>query len=397
VFAYLDCFSGVSGDKFLGALLSAGLSPDVLRDRLAELGLPGWSLRVEQVTRGGLAGTRVTVDVDSGQPQRDWAAIRALIEGAALDPAIRDGALRAFGLLAEAEAEAHGVPVDTVHFHEVGAVDSIVDIVGVAVGVHELGVDDVWASHVRVGHGTVDTSHGVLPVPAPATALLLRGVPTYAGDAEGEMTTPTGASLLRAFVTRYAPMPPSRTVAEGWGAGTREVHGVPNLLRLTLSARELGGAELEEVAVLESAIDHVTPELLAAALDMLLEEGALDAWASPIQMKKRRLGSEVTVLARPQDAERLTRALIMQTGTLGVRRRLQWRHVAPRRSETVTTSLGIVRVKVTGHGDALCVRPENDDVVAIARSTGIPLESVARRLTQETETAIRAQEDDTPR
>jgi uncharacterized protein (TIGR00299 family) protein len=291
----------------------------------------------------------------------------------------------------------HGVPVESVHFHEVGAVDSIVDLVGVAIGVHELGLEDVWASHVRVGHGTVDTSHGVLPVPAPATAELLRGVPTYSGDAEGEMTTPTGAALLRAFVTRYAPMPPGRTVAEGWGAGTRDVPDVANLLRLTLSERELGGGELEEVAVLESAIDHVTPELLAAALDILLEEGALDAWASPIQMKKRRLGSEVTVLARPQDAERLTQVLVMQTGTLGVRRRLQWRHVAPRRSETVTTSLGVVRVKVAGHGDALRVRPENDDVVAIARSTGIPLESVARRLTQEAETAIRAQEDSTPR
>ncbi len=392
MFAYLDCFSGVSGDKFLGALVSAGLSPDVLRERLTGLGLPGWVLRAGPATRGGLAGTLVTVIVAGDQPQRDWAAIRSLIEGSTLTAAAREGALRAFTVLAEAEARVHGVDVERVHFHEVGAVDSIIDIVGTAIGLDELGIDELWASPVRVGHGTVRTSHGELPVPAPATAGLLNGVPTYAGEAEGEMTTPTGAALLRAFVRRYAPMPPSRTIAEGWGAGTRDVPGVANLLRLTVAERDLGGGDLEEVAVLESAIDHVTPELLAAALDILLEEGALDAWATPVQMKKRRLGSEVTVLSRPADAERLTQILIRQTGTLGVRRRLQWRAVAPRRSDTLTTSLGLVRVKISGSGEDLRVRPENDDIVAIARSTGMSLDTVSRRLTREAEALVRAKD-----
>ena len=196
-------------------------------------------------------------------------------------------------MLAEAEAAVHGVPVERVHFHEVGAVDSIVDIVGAAIGVVELGIDELWSSPVRVGRGTVMTSHGELPIPAPATAALLRDVPVYAGDFEGEMTTPTGAAILRTLVTRYAPMPPMRVTAEGWGAGSRELP-MANLLRLSLGEREPGG-ELQEVTVLESTLDHVTPELLAATIDLLLAEGALDAWADPVTMKKRRSGSEVTV------------------------------------------------------------------------------------------------------
>lgn len=384
MFAYLDCFSGVSGDKFLGALVGAGLSVDTLRERLGALDLQGWSLSTEQVRRGGLAGTLVTVRVEPGQPSRDWASIRALIEGSRLEPVVRGSALSAFALLAEAEAEVHGVEVERVHFHEVGAVDSIVDIVGTAIGLRELAIDALWASPVRVGHGTVTTAHGELPVPAPATARLLRGVPLYAGEQPGEMTTPTGAALLAAFATRYAPMPPMRVGVDGYGAGTREVPGVPNVLRLSIGELESGG-ELHEVTVLETAVDHITPEHLASAIELLLEDGALDAFAEPVSMKKGRLGSSVTVIASPHDAERLTQALMRHTGTLGVRRTPTWRSVAPRRSETVETSLGTVRVKIGGDGDSLRVRPENDDVVRVARETGLPIDVVARRLADEAE------------
>jgi uncharacterized protein (TIGR00299 family) protein len=389
VFGHLDCGSGISGDKFLGALVDAGLPVDVLRERLSLLPLGGWALAAERVSRGGLAGTLVTVAVDGEQPPRDWAAIRGMLESSSLDPRVRDGALRAFSLLAEAEADAHGVEVERVHFHEVGAVDSIVDIVGSAIGIAELGIVELWATSVRLGHGTVATSHGELPVPAPATARLLHGVPVYAGEAPGEMTTPTGAALLRAFVTRFAPLPPMTIVREGWGAGSRDVAGVPNVARLLLGELETGDGDLEEVAVLETAVDHITPEHLAAAIDVLLAEGALDAWATPVTMKKRRLGSEVTVLAAPAEAERLSGALMRHTGTLGVRRTLTWRSVAPRESRTIETSSGPVRVKVAGVGDALRVRPENDDVVRIARGTGEPVDVVARRLASEAETALR--------
>jgi uncharacterized protein (TIGR00299 family) protein len=394
VFGHLDCSSGISGDKLLGALIGAGLSADVLRERLSALPLGGWTLETERVSRGGLAGTLVTVAVEEVQPSRDWAAIRTMLESSSLPDRARDGALRTFALLAEAEAGAHGVEVDRVHFHEVGAVDSIVDIVGAAIGIEELGIDELWATPVRLGHGTVATSHGELPVPAPATARLLAGVPVYAGDAPGEMTTPTGAALLRAHVARFAPVPPMTIVGEGWGAGSRDVEGVPNVTRLLLGERDLGGGDLQEVAVLETAVDHISPEHLAAALDILLAEGALDAWATPVTMKKRRLGSEVTVLAPPAEAERLSAALVRHTGTLGVRRTLTWRSVAARESRTVATTSGPIRVKVAGAGGARRVRPENDDVVRIARETGDPVDVTARRLAAEAEAALR--EESTP-
>jgi uncharacterized protein (TIGR00299 family) protein len=387
MFGFLDCFSGVSGDKFLGALIGAGLDPALLEERLRLLGIEGWRLEVAQVQRAGLPGTQVDVIVEDRQPSRDWRTIRGLIEDSALTDAEKSGALRAFGLLAEAEAHVHGVEVDDVHFHEVGAVDSIVDMVGTAIGMSALGITELWSTPVRVGRGMVTTAHGELPVPAPATAELMRGVPIYAGELDGEMTTPTGAALLRAFVTRFAPLPPVRVSAEGWGAGTREL-AIPNLLRLTLGEQDLGGGDLSEVAVLETSVDNVTPELLAATVDLLLQEGALDAWTEPVRMKKGRLGSAVTVVATPQEAHRLTDLLMVHTGTLGVRRTLTWREVAPRRVEEVDTSLGRVRVKVQGAGASARVRPENDDVVAIARATGLPLDRVARTLTEEAERAL---------
>jgi uncharacterized protein (TIGR00299 family) protein len=388
MFAFLDCVSGVSGDKFLGALVGAGLDPDLLRERLGLLDVGGYALEVAEVRKAGLPGTKVDVVVEQGQPQRDWKAIRELIGESRLSDPVKQRALNAFGRLATAEATVHGVAVDDVHFHEVGAVDSIVDIVGGAIGVTELGIGEVWATPVRLGRGLVSTSHGMLPVPAPATAELLRGVPVYAGELEGEMTTPTGAALLGALVTRYAPMPPMTVAREGWGAGARDLP-IPNLLRLTLGEPALGGGGLTEIAVLQSAIDHVTGELLAATLDIALAEGALDAWAEPIRMKKGRVGTEVTVIARVEDAARLTDLLVLHTGTLGVRRTITWRQVDARRIETISTTLGTVRVKVQGSGAALRVRPENDDVVAIARSTGMPLDRVARTLTEEAETVLR--------
>jgi uncharacterized protein (TIGR00299 family) protein len=378
VFAYLDCSSGASGDKFLGALVGAGLSPDVLREQLSVLSLGGYTIKVHEVHSAGLAGTKVDVLVTADQPSRDWQTIRGLISGSRLDPRVKATALGAFEHLAYAEAAAHGTDVERVHFHEVGAVDSIVDIVGTAIGVHALHIDEMWSSPVRLGRGKVSTSHGELPVPAPATSRLLAGVPVYAGELEGEMTTPTGAALLRTLVTRYAAMPPMRILGEGWGAGTRELP-IPNLLRLMVGPLEMGGGGLVEIAVLESLIDNATPELLA---------GALDAWSEPVSMKKKRLGAEVTLLAHPEDSARLTQLLMRHTGTLGVRRRMEWRQISPRRVETVTTSLGPVRVKVQGEGPTLRARPENDDVIAITRSTGLPLDRVARILTDEAEAVL---------
>jgi uncharacterized protein (TIGR00299 family) protein len=389
-FGFLDCFSGISGDKFLGALIGAGLEPALLKERLAALDVPGWELRAETVLSSGISGTKVTVDVEPGQRSRDWRTIREIIERSSLEAPVRESALAAFAALAEAEATVHGCAVEDVHFHEVGAVDSIVDIVGAAIGLAELGITELWSTPVRLGSGTVMTSHGELPVPAPATARLLRGIPVYAGEIPGELTTPTGATLLRAFVSRYAPMPPIRVSAEGWGAGTLKL-ALPNLLRLSVGERETGG-DVEEVVVLETCIDHETAEIISATIDLLLEEGALDAWSEPVRMKKGRLGTGVTVLARTGDTERLSELLMRHTGTLGVRRTPTWRQLAPRRLTSVTTSLGTVRVKVQGEGADLRARPESDDVVAVARATGLPLGQVMRRLTEEARAALRSEE-----
>lgn len=384
MFGYLDCSSGVSGDKLLGAIVDAGLSADILCRHLDTLPIAGWRLRAEHVKRAGLAGTLVSVEASDEQPSRSWHDIEVMLHKAQLPGKSRNAALRAFRLLAEAEADAHGVKVRDVHFHEVGAIDSIVDVVGTAIGLSELGIDELWATPVCVGSGTVETAHGTLPVPAPATARLLVGVPTYAGPIEGEMTTPTGAALLRAFVTRYAPMPPLTATALGHGAGSRDLE-VPNLLRLTVGERQDPNAELEQVAVLESAIDHVAPETLADALELVLEAGALDVWQAPIVMKKGRLASAVTVMARPQDASRLSDELMRQTGTLGVRRTLVWRSVAERHGEVSETPLGAVRMKVAepSPGAPPVARPEADDVEAVARRTGMAIKDVAARLAKE--------------
>ncbi len=386
VFGYLDCFSGVSGDKFLGALVDAGLSLDRLRERLAGLAMGEWSLAAEDVTRGGLRATRISVNVAGQQPPRSWPEIEALVNGSAISQPALDGALRAFRLLAEAEAKVHGVPLEVVHFHEVGAVDSIVDVVGVAVGLEELGITDLWASPVCTGFGTVPTEHGVLPVPAPATAELLLGVPTYGGCAEGEMTTPTGAALVRAFVSRFGPSPAGAGTAIGYGAGSRDP-AVPNVLRLTVYPPDAAREDLEQVTVLESVIDHISPEQLASALELVLEAGALDVWQSPVVMKKGRLGSAVTIISTPDDASRLSDELMRQTGTLGVRRTPTWRSVAPRHEEVVDTTLGEVRVKVGGTPEAERARPESDEVARIARETGAAVRRVAERLARETSVA----------
>lgn len=383
MFGYLDCFSGVSGDKFLGALVDAGLPAATLRDRLAGLGLDGWSLESRDVLRAGARGTRVEVLAQGGQPSRSYADIRGLLAGADLPEEVRERAQLVFEVLARAEARVHDVPVDEVHFHEVGAVDSIIDIVGVSIGLVELDVDELWASPVRLGYGTVETAHGTLPVPAPATAELLSGVPVYGGDVEGEMTTPTGAALLRAFVTRYAPPPPAEMRAQGYGAGTRDPVQIPNLLGLGLYERGPWEGADELVMLLETVIDHLSPEQLAVALDMVREAGALDVWQRPVVMKKGRLAVEVTVMARPEDAPGLTAELMRQTGTLGVRRHEVWRSVARRRTQRMATDLGVVRVKSADLAGAERSRPESDDVARIAREIGEGVAEVAKKLSEE--------------
>ncbi len=382
--AYLDCSTGISGDKFLGALIGAGFSAEALRESLAPLGFED-AVTVREVRSSGMAAIGIAVADEPDARLRHWSDIRALLESAALDAPVRDGALRAFTLLAEAEARVHGCAVGDVHFHEVGAADTIVDIVGVAAGLNALGIERLVCTHVALGSGTVNTSHGMLPVPAPATAALLEGVPAYGGDIASELTTPTGAALLRAFVDEYGAMPEMTVRASGAGAGTRDI-GVPNIARILLGdAPQPAAADpgTEDVVVLESNVDHLSAEHLAYAAERLLDAGALDVWQTPIVMKKGRAAVALSVLATPDSAASLAARIMGETGSLGVRVVPVRRHIAERDVVEVETSLGRVRVKTWQIGERSGVRAEFDDVARIATESDRPAAEIAALLADE--------------
>ncbi len=374
---YLDCSTGISGDKFLGALLDLGtqsgaFTADDLRAIVARLA-PEAVVAVERVVSRGVTatGVRVTTAPDAEPHSRTWADIRALIEAAALPDRVRTTSLAAFEALAVAEAGVHGTDVDRVHFHEVGAIDSIVDMVGVCAGVHALGIDRLVVSEVAVGSGTVETSHGTLAVPAPATAALLIGVPILGGPATGELTTPTGAALLGALADEYGPLPTLTIERIGTGAGTRDI-GCPNVCRLSIGSTA-DGLTPETVAVLETNIDHLSAEQLAYAAEELLAAGALDVWQTPIVMKKGRLAVTLSVLTDESTAATTAARIVALTGSLGVRVTPQQRFISKRDVVTVETPWGPARAKV-GAGR---VRPEHDDVARIARTHGLEYDEVA--------------------
>jgi len=399
--AHLDLSSGASGDKLLGALLHAGeraavargLGADVpvfvaddLRVVLAAIA-PEARLVTERVVKGGISAMALRVEADSQPPSRHWKDIRALIEAAPITDGARARALRAFELVAEAEALVHGTDVDHVHFHEVGGIDSIADIMGVSVALDALGIDELICTPPALGSGTVETSHGTLPVPAPATAEILArgGVPTTPGTVPGELTTPTGAALVAANATGYGPLQPMRPRVIGYGAGTRTLPGIANVARLiigepleealTRTLAEPPAGELERVVLLETNLDHLSPEAVAFAAEELLTAGALDVWQTPIAMKKGRSAVVLSLLAHPADAEPLAARLHALTGTLGVRRELV-RSVVAREVRDVLTPWGVVRVKV-GAGR---VRPEHDDVARIAREHSLAYDEVSREV-----------------
>jgi pyridinium-3,5-bisthiocarboxylic acid mononucleotide nickel chelatase len=389
--AYLDCFSGISGDMLLGALLDAGLPLDTLRAGLARLPLPGYTLDAERVSDHGITGTRALVRLDASTPHahRRLAAITALLDAAAL-PERADHAARAiFRRLAEAEAHIHGATPADVTFHEVGAVDSIVDIAGVALGLDLLGIDQLYCSALPLTSGRVRSAHGALPVPAPATLELLKdtGAVWRGLDADGELVTPTGAAVLAALA-RFE-RPTLAVHAVGHGFGTKHLPWA-NCLRLVLGhapapaalVDDTAGFERDAIVILESNIDNMTGEALGWLLDRLLASGALDASYTPLQMKKNRPGVLLTVLARPADAGQLAALILRESATLGVRMRHSERLKAARREETIATPLGPVRVKLKLiAGAVVSLAPAHDDLRALAARHNLPLEAVTARVT----------------
>ena len=375
--AYFDCFSGASGDMIVAALLDAGLDFEALKAELGKLDLAGYTLSVEKVRRGGLAGTRFAVATErSGQPHRRLADILAIIDAAALPERSTEMAKAIFTRLGQAEARVHGVDLQQVHFHEVGAVDSIVDVVAAAAGIELLGIERVVCSPIPVGSGAVATAHGLLPVPAPATAELLRGAATagVAGDVgAGELPTPTGAAVLTTLAEGFGPVPAMELRSVGYGAGSRDSEGMPNLLRVFIGA-ESGAGAADTVVELSANLDDCTGELLGATMEKLLASGCLDAWCMPIYMKKSRPAWMLSALCAPADAQRFERLLFAETTTLGVRRRTCSRSKLSRRQVTVETPFGPLRVKVGAAGQKeLTASPEFSDCLAAAQAHGVPV------------------------
>jgi uncharacterized protein (TIGR00299 family) protein len=384
--AYFDCFNGAAGDMILAAMIDAGLPADFLPALVEKLRLPGVEVAIRKVQRRGLAATHVDVQVAPSQKRghRHLPQILRIIEAATLPERVARRATEAFMRLARAEAAIHGTSIEKVHFHEVGAADAIVDIVGACAGVERLGLQRITCSPVPVGSGTVTCEHGVLPVPAPATAELLRGVPLAASDEPGELITPTGAALLTTLAESFGPLPELRIGAIGYGAGTREGHTRANVMRLILGDLDAQDSpETDQVVQVETQVDDATGQALAFAAERLLEAGALDAYFVPILMKKGRPGHLLTVLARPADVDVIERVIFAETTTLGVRRHMVTRRKLPREHVVVTTPFGEVRVKVARHTEGQArAWPEYDDCAAAARSHGVPLADVQKAALQ---------------
>jgi uncharacterized protein (TIGR00299 family) protein len=377
---YYDCFSGISGDMNLGALLDLGVEEAVLRDGLGRLGLEAFVLRIGPDSRGGIVGIRaeVVVEAGAGTPARRLAAVRELIGRSGLGRRVESFALAVFERLAAAEARVHGVSIDEAHFHEVGAVDALVDIVGAAICLERLGWPLVIGSAVELGSGLVDCAHGRLPVPAPATQELLRDVPTRRGGVPFEATTPTGAAILTTAAERFDPQASLVARRVGHGIGRRE-GPLPNVLRV-LAADPIP-ARSEELSLLECNIDDMSPELYPYLLDRLLASGARDAWIAPMVMKKGRPGILVSVLCEGRDEQIMTKLLFAETTTLGVRRNPVSRSVLERTLRSLETPFGPVPVKVALQPDgSRRVKPEYEACRSIAMERDLPLLEVYREL-----------------
>jgi uncharacterized protein (TIGR00299 family) protein len=384
---YFDCFAGISGDMTLGALVAAGADARALKEGLALLDVEGYEVEFETVDRSGVSATRAVVKVTKDEkPHRHLRDVLAIIDKSRLGDTVKGRASKIFTRLAEAEARVHNVAVERVHFHEVGAVDAIVDVVGACIGFELLGVERFASSALHVGSGTVEMEHGRFPVPPPAVAELLRGAPVYSTEIKGELVTPTGAAIVSTLCESFGPLPPMRVERAGYGAGTREYEKFPNVLRVIVGeAEESAGDEArrdegqsdELLTLLETNVDDVSPQVLGHLMERALASGALDCYFTNVQMKKNRPGVLVSILCLPRDREALTRLLFEETPTLGVRSHEVRRRALGRESVTVETEFGRIAVKVgRAGGRVLSATPEYEDCREAALRAGVALRVV---------------------
>jgi uncharacterized protein (TIGR00299 family) protein len=372
--AYFDCFSGVAGDMIIGALLDAGLPFGDFKRQIGKLGLSGFEISARKVTKGKIAATKFSVEVQEKQPERKPREVTGIIVNSKFDKDIKEKAVRIFNRLAEAEAIAHGESPEKVHFHEVGAVDAIVDICGAVIGLKMLGVDSVYSSPLPLGKGSITALHGEMPVPAPATAVLVKGFPVKIGNIDSELTTPTGAAILTTLATFSDPGQfDMRRI--GYGAGSKFLSGLPNLLRVMIGERSTG-FESDTITLLESNLDRVSSENLGALIDELLSADALDAFVVPVMMKKNRPGHLLSVLCEADKKDKLARIIFGSGKTLGIRVSSSSRLKLPRLQIIVPTSGGDVAVKVANLDDKKLIFPEFDDMSRAMKKAGMSYDDI---------------------
>jgi pyridinium-3,5-bisthiocarboxylic acid mononucleotide nickel chelatase len=388
---HFDCPSGASGDMILGALVDAGASIDALRTELKKLALPGWEISAREVKRGAFRATKVDVEIDPGahHQHRHLADILTILRSSTLPAAVTEQAERIFTRLAEAEARVHGERREEVHFHEVGAVDAIIDVTGAAVALALLGAQRVSASALPVGSGFVDGAHGRIPIPGPGTAELLRGFPVVDTGVWSELVTPTGAAIITTLADRPAGrMPPMTIASVGYGAGTRELPDTPNVLRCFVGETEAAAAET--IAQVETTIDDMSPQLYEPLMDRLFAVGAVDVFLTPVVMKRSRPGTVLTALCPPERVAEVSRALFEESSTIGVRWSIRERTTLPREIVTVATSYGGMAFKVSRlAGRVVTVTPEFADVIRIAREKSLPVREVLEQAQAEARRLLR--------
>jgi uncharacterized protein (TIGR00299 family) protein len=384
--AYFDCFAGISGDMTLGALVDLGVPVDWLQNELSRLPLTGYQMSSRPVMRSGIQATGVSVEIQNAGSSRNYKKIRLLLENCVLSDWVKSTSLAVFERLARAEAVIHGCAMEEIHFHEVGGVDAVVDIVGTALCLEKLGITEVMASPLPVGSGFVDCQHGRLPVPAPATIEILKDVPVYGTDVVAELVTPTGAAIIACLAESIGPLPPVHIKKIGYGAGQRELTDRPNLLRILLgtAADATDNLQTEHISILETCIDDMNPELFGFLMERLYADGALDVYWIPVHMKKNRPGTLVQVLCREDRKDALIQRLLSETTSLGVRYYQAARRMLAREQVTVRTSFGEVRMKrVRDPGGGRRLVPEYDVCREIALRRNIPLRSVYETIAKE--------------
>jgi uncharacterized protein (TIGR00299 family) protein len=373
---WVDASQGAAGDMLLGALLELGVELAEVEAALRRLPVDGWRIEAHRIVRTGLAATKLEVTVGSDGPGRGWSELERIAGDDSLPPRVRRRSLAIFRRLIEAEARVHGSSPEKIHLHEAGGIDAIVDVVGFCLGLEQLGVDEIVVSEMTTGFGEIECAHGRYPVPAPATAQLIRDAPARGGDIEAERLTPTGAAILTTLADRWGALPSMRTRAIGVGAGSRDLGAVPNVVRLFLGegSSESSTEATGEVAVLECTVDDMTPQTLAHTMQGLLGAGALEAFTTPVLMKKGRAGHHLTVLTRPDEVQRFAHKLLRESSSLGVRFRLERRFELERSIEPVETEYGRVDVKVGRlEGVAVQAWPEYDDCATLAERHEVPL------------------------